>query len=172
MYQNSYVSKKSVGILVFGLFSLVFSFVLIFSPSAIASHRAQVLGDATVPSDLSIPPTGEGPGILLPDSPFFFLDELKQNLRLFLAFNPEVKAKVHAAIAGERLAELQFMLAKNNEDGIRIALLGVSDNLKKAAEDLSRAKLKGKDIKILAKTLNDSIKEKREKLSFLEYQAK
>ena len=135
-----------------------------------ASHRAQVLGEET-DSTLSISPTAEGPGILLPDSPLFFLDELKQNLRLMLAFSPETKAKVHAAIAGERLAELQFMLAKNDEDGIKIALSGVSENLKKAASDLTQAKLKGKDVKSLARTTNISIKDKQEKLSALEDQA-
>ena len=126
------------------------------------------MGDATDSSDLTIPPTAEGPGLILPDSPIFFLDELKQNLRLMLAFTPEQKAKVHRAVAGERLAELQFMLAKNNSQGIRVALQGVSDNLKKAAADLSEARLKGKDVKLLAKTTNDAIKEKREKLSILE----
>lgn len=165
------MSRKSVSVFAIGLLSLVISFVLVFSRSAIASHRAQVLGETTDSSSLSIPPTSEGPGLILPDSPLFFLDELKQNLRLFLAFSPETKAKVHAAIAGERLAELQFMLAKNNEDGIGIALSGVSDNLEKAASDLTEAKLQGKDVKILAKTINDLIKDKRKKLSFLEDQA-
>lgn len=144
---------------------------LVFPKSVYSHHRAQVLGDATVSSDLSIPPTTEGPGILLPDSPLFFLDELKQNIRLFLAFSPEVKARAHAEIAGERLAELQFMLAKNNDNGIRIALSGVSENLKKAANDLTQAKLQGKDVKLLAKTINDLIKDKQKKLSFLEEQA-
>lgn len=169
LYQNRCVSKKSVVIL--GIITIVL--VFIFSPSfASASHRSQVLADSTSSADdLSIPPTAEGPGLILPDSPFFFLDKLKQEFRLLLAFAPEQKAKIHAAIAGERLAELQFMLAKNDENGIRVALTGVSDNLKKSAEDLSEAKLQGKDVKLLAKTINDLIKDKRRKLSFLEDQA-
>ena len=129
------------------------------------------MGETTVSSDLSIPSTTEGPGILLPDSPLFFLDELKQNIRLLLAFSPQTRAKVHTAIAGERLAELQFMLAKNNEERIKFALSEVSDNLKKAANDLTQARLKGKDVKLLAKTINELIKDKRKKLSFLEEQA-
>ena len=170
-YQNRYVSKKSLSVLVFSLLSLVFGCFLIFSPSASARHRSQVLGETTVSSDLSIPPTTEGPGIFLPDSPLFFLDELKQNIRLLLAFSPQTRAKVHTAIAGERLAELQFMLAKNNEERIKFALSEVSDNLKKAANDLTQARLKGKDVKLLAKTINELIKDKRKKLSFLEEQA-
>lgn len=154
------------------VYPLLFLFLsLIFSRPVYAHHRQQVLGDANVSSDLSIPPTTEGPGLILPDSPLFFLDELKQNILLFFAFSPEDKAKVHTAVAGERLAELQFMLARNNDNGIRIALSGVSDNSKKAANDLTQAKLKGKDVKLLAKTINDLIKDKRKKLSFLEEQA-
>ena len=130
-----------------------------------------MLTPAVALAKLSIPPTAEGPGIILPDSPLFFLDELKQNVRLFLAFTPEAKAKIHTAVAGERLAELQFMLAKDNRGGIRTALAGVSDNLQKAAEDLALAKLQGKNIQLLAKTTNDSIKDKQSKLSFLENQA-
>lgn len=148
--------------------SLLLLFFLLFSQSVSARHARDVLGESTNSSNLSMPPTTEGPGILLPDSPFFFLDELKQNLRLLLAITSERKAKVHASVAGERLAELQFMLAKNNTNGIRIALQGVSDNLKKASSDLSEARLKGKDVKLLAKQTNDAIKEKREKLSVLE----
>lgn len=172
-YQNIYVTNKFVRIFVFSLLSLVFGYFVVLSPElALANHRAQVLGEATESSDLSVPSTSEGPGLILPDSPLFFLDKLKQNFRLLLAFSPEVKTKVYTAIAGERLAELQFMLAKNNENGIKIALVGVSDNLKKAAEGLTQAKLTGKDVKLLARSTNDSIKDKQEKLSILESQAR
>lgn len=90
---------------------------------------------------------------------------------MFLAFTAEQKAKVRSAVAGERLAELQFMLAKDSTNGIRVALQGVSDNLKRASLDLSEARLKGKDVKLLAKSTNDSIKEKLKKLSVLEESA-
>ncbi len=149
----------------------IFLLFLLSSSIALAHHRQDVLGEATEASNLSIPATSEGPGIILPNSPLFFLDELKQNLRLILAFNPETRSKVHAAIAGERLAELQFMLDKNNTKGIRIALLGVSDNFQKASENLTNARLSGRDVKLLAKAINESIKEKRDKLSVLEENA-
>lgn len=152
------------------IFAVVF--FLILPASILAYHQQEVLGDSTYDQQLSIPPTAEGPGLILPDSPLFFLDELKQKLSLFLAFSPEVKAKVHDNIAGERLAELQFMLAKNNVKGIRTALQGVSDNLKKAAGDLADAKLTGRNINLLAKEINDSIKEKQKTLSMLEADSK
>ena len=135
-----------------------------------ANHLEDVLGVESMPV-LSIPPTSEGPGFLLPDSPLFFLDQLKQEVRLLLAFTPEQKAQIHNAVAGERLAELQLMLAKNNVAGVRIALQGISDNLKAAAGDVANAKLTGRNISLLAKEINDSIKEKQKSLSSLEKEA-
>lgn len=150
--------------------SLTSVIITLSSNSVFANHQEDVLGVASAPT-LSIPPTSDGPGLVLPDSPLFFLDQLKQEFRLLLAFTPEQKAKVHNAIAGERLAELQIMLAKNNVPGIRIALQGVSDNLKAASDDLTAAKLTGRDIGLLAKEVNDSIKSKQQSLSLLEGQA-
>lgn len=147
--------------------SLTSAIIFLSSGLAFASHQEDVLGVASQPT-LSIPPTSEGPGLILPDSPLFFLDRMKQEFRLLLAFTPEQKAKVHALVAGERMAELQLMLAKNNIQGVRIALQGVSDNLKGAAKDLDNAKLTGRNINLLAKEINDLIKEKRQKLLVLE----
>jgi hypothetical protein len=122
-------------------------------------------------STLSIPPTVEGPGLILPDSPLYPLDLVKQNFRLLLAFTPEQKARAHNAIAGERMAELRIMLAKNNVKGIRTALQGVSDNLKAASENLADARLTGRNINSLAEEINNSIKEKQKTLSVLRSQA-
>lgn len=153
---------------------LVFLFILFFlfipQTSAYANHRQRVLGVSTASSALQIPPTIEGPGLILPDSPFFFLDELKQKARLFFAFAPEEKAKIHANIAGERLAELRFMLARNNRDGINTTLQGVANNFLKAADNLEEAKLSGKDVSALAKKINNDIKIKRQSIDLLEYQ--
>ena len=149
---------------------LVSSIIALSSNSVSANHQEEVLGVASMPI-LSIPPTAQGPGLILPDSPLFFLDQLKQEVRLILAFTPEEKASVHNAIAGERLAELQIMLAKNNVSGIRTDLQGVSDNLGKTADDLANAKLTGRNINLLAKEINDSIKEKQKTLSILENEA-
>ena len=90
---------------------------------------------------------------------------------MLLAFTPEQRAKIHNAVAGERMAELRFMLAKNNSAGIRVALLGISDNLKAASEDVADAKLTGRNIDVLAEEINNSIKEKQKILSGLGGQA-
>ncbi len=159
--------KLWIFLLSFSITSLV---IVLSSSSVSAYHQGDVLGVASAQT-LSIPPTAEGPGLILPDSPLFFLDRLKQQVRLLLAFTPEQKSKIHAAIAGERLAELQIMLAKNNTAGVRVDLQGVSDNLKAASQDLDNAKLTGRNINLLAKEINDSIKEKESKLSVLESKA-
>lgn len=156
--------KFLIFILSVSLFSAI---VLLSSNQVLANHQEDVLGVESMPI-LSIPPTAEGPGLVLPNNPLFFLDQLKQEIRLLLAFTPEQKAQVHNAVAGERLAELQLMLAKNHVGGVRIALQGISDNLKAASEDLSDAKLTGRNISLLAKSINDSIKEKQRSLSVLE----
>lgn len=149
---------------------LVALIYFIFVPQTQAMHRNEVLGTTT--ADLSIPPTTEGPGFILPDSRFFFLDQLKQDFRLFFAFSPEAKAKVHAAIAGERLAELRFMLAKKSTTGINIALSGIADNLQKASQDLETARLHGKNVTALAQQINAEIKDKQDVLNGLAKQAR
>jgi len=150
------------------LLSLFFVFFLALPKTALGYHYKEVL--AAESTNLTIPPTVEGPGIFLPDSPFFFLDEIKQNVRLLLAYTSEQKATVHSAIAGERMAELRYMLAANNEKGIGVALNGVNENFKDAAEDLSQARFSGREVSVLAKQINDQIKEKINVLSELEDQ--
>lgn len=145
-------------------------FLLSSSPALAYRHQIlnEVLGDATQAAIPVIDPTAEGPGLILPDSPLFFLDQLKQNIRLALAFTPEAKAQVHTQIAGERLAELRFMLAKNNLNGINTDLQGISDNLSQAASAVSQAQFAGKDVSVLAKKINDNIKAKQKALDVLE----
>lgn len=156
--------RKTAVIVFLTLFLLTF-----VSPTFANKRSSRILGAST--SNLQMPPTAEGPGLLLPDSPFYFLDNLKQNTRLFLAFTPEQRAKIHSDIAGERLAELRFMLAKNNKNGIRTALQGVSDNLQNAANDVGQAQLSGRDVSKLAKDINDKIKAKQQTLDILDSQA-
>lgn len=154
--------KKQIAVSVIGVILLSLS-----SSSSFAAKHG-VLGAST--TELEVPPTVEGPGFILPDSPFYFLDSVKQQVRLFLAFSPENKAKVHADVAGERLAELRVMLARNKQEGAVKALEGIGTNLQNAANDLEDAKLQGKDTTKIAEALIISIKEKQEMLDVLEAQ--
>ncbi|RJQ37277.1 hypothetical protein C4559_03850 [Candidatus Microgenomates bacterium] len=155
-----------VPLLAFTLIALV----LVQPVDAVSKRRARVLG-ASTSSSIQMPATPEGPGLILPDSPLFFLDNLKQNTRLLFAITSEEKAKVHASIAGERLAELRFMLAKNNKEAIRTAIQGVSDNLVKAAENVAQMQFSGKDASLLAKEVNQEIKTKQDAMDILESKA-
>lgn len=149
--------------------AIAFTLVSLFAASTgsvFAHHRDRVLGVET--STPTVPATVEGPGLILPDSPFFFLDEIKQQVRIIAAITPEGKAKVFAEVAGERLAELRFMLAKKNEKATERALEGVSDNLKQAAAQVSLAKIAGRNIDNLSKEINTTIKEKQKALDVLE----
>lgn len=139
--------------------------VTVVSP-AFAYHQKDVLGvtDTMLPQT---PPTSTGPGLLLPDSPLFFLDQFKQSTRILFAFSPEEKAKVYTNIAGERMAELRFMIAKQNKTGIDTDLNGVSDNMGKAAAALTQAKLTGRDVTMLAQEINKTIKDYQRALDLL-----
>ncbi|MBU2632397.1 hypothetical protein KKG52_01655 [Patescibacteria group bacterium] len=150
-----------------GLLAVFLGLVILFSSgsSAFAYNYRNVLGASD--QNLSIPPTVEGPGIFLPDSPFYFLDQFKQTVRLTVAFTPEQKAKVRSQIAGERMAELRFMLARNNQAGIKATLNDLSENLKESAEEVDRATFAGKDTTKLAKEVNDNIKAKQRVLDEL-----
>lgn len=146
--------------------ALIIILVLTLPSQVLASRRQRVLGVSTA----QIPATVEGPGLILPDSPLFFLDQLKQSARVLLSFTPEAKAQAHALIAGERLAELRFMLSKNNKKGIETDLSGIGDNFSEAAKNISEAKLTGRDVSLLAKKINDDIKSKQQTLDLLEDQ--
>ena len=118
-----------------------------------------------------IPPIAEGPGFILPDSPLFFLDKIKQEMRLLLAFTPQNRAKIYSAIAGERLAELRFMLARNNKNGIETDLKGITENLENAANSLSDARFRGENVELLSENINNDIKRKQDSLDILLSQA-
>lgn len=154
-------------------FKLSITILLIFTgglayPHVSSADYKEVLGVSSEESTkVSIPPTVEGPGFILPDSPFFFLDQLKQQVKLLTAVTPERKAKVHADVAGERFAELRFMLAKGDDKNVQKTILGVSDHYQSASREVAKAKFYGRDVAALAKKINDSIKPKQDVLDEL-----
>lgn len=155
-----------MGILVLGFFA----FVWIVPKPAISHHQEKVLGDSTVSSQIVFPPVTAGAGFILPDSPLFFLDQVFQEIRLLLAFTPERRARTHALIAGERLAELRIMLARNNLNGVDTVLSNLTNEVSEMAVNLSDAASSGKNVSLLAKELNEAIKAQRKILNILEDQ--
>lgn len=153
-----------------GALILILILIALIAKPVSAYNHAQVLGVSSSQNLPQMQATTEGPGLVLPDSPLFFLDQIKQTTRVLLAFTSEEKAKVYEDIAGERFAELRFMLAKNNRESARIALQGVSDNFQNSARELSQAKFAGRNVTKLAKKINDDIKLKQQALDLLEDQ--
>ncbi len=94
---------------------------------------------------------------LTPDSPFYFLDRLGENLREFFTFNPEAKVKLQIEFAGERIAEIKVMVDKKEPEtkGIEKAKLLLIANVASAAEIVSKEKASGKDVTALAKDIDD-----------------
>lgn len=136
-----------------------------------AHHRSQVLGLSTSSSELTFPPVSYGPGYILPDSPLFFLDKTFQSLKIALAFTPEQRAKLHAQIAGERMAELRVLMNRNNQTAVNITLNLLEQELEASSKQLGEASAVGKDVKTLAKTINENIKIQRKILGTLASQA-
>jgi len=136
-----------------------------------AHHKEMVLGDATQASELTFPNISSGPGFITPDSPLYFLDKAYQSVRLALA-RQEDKAKIRAAIAGERFAELRLMMAKDNEQGINTALSELTSEMDQAAENLSIALGQGNDVQETAIEVNQKIREHRFALRSLIDQAR
>ncbi len=141
----------------------IFLFLVSYSSPLVRAHeyKKAVLGDSVEASDIAVPPITAGPGIILPDSPFYGLDKLIQNLKLFLAFQPERKAEMHDLIAQERLSELRIMMAKNHKSGVTTALSELAKENLSSAVELRLAASEGKDVKKLALRLNDSMKLQR-----------
>ncbi|KKR15438.1 MAG: hypothetical protein UT87_C0012G0039 [Candidatus Levybacteria bacterium GW2011_GWC1_40_19] len=159
---------KKVLIVFFGI-----SIFLLVASSSFAHHKARVLGESTQAADLVFPNTvTAGPGFILPDSPFFVLDNIWQKLKLVTAFSPEAKAKIRAQIAGERLAELRIMLSRNNPEGIATALSQIESDATLAAKELSDASASGENVEEAAKELNEAIKLQREVLGILSGQTR
>lgn len=154
------------------IFPLVISLILFASAASpsLAHHKGRVLGASTPSSEVNFPPVTNGPGFILPDSPFYFLDKIKQDVRLLVAFTPEGKAKIHQNIAGERMAELRIMFARNNQNGINKTLLELRNEVTASAKELTNAELGGRNVGEAAKEINESIKTQRDVLSALEKQ--
>ncbi len=152
---------------------IIFLFLVSYSSPHARAHeyKKAVLGDSVEASDIVVPPVTAGPGIILPDSPFYGLDKAIQNLKLFLAFQPERKAEMHDLIAKERLSELRIMMAKNHKTGVTIALSELAKENESSARELRLASSEGKDVKKLALRINDSMKAQREFLDTISDQS-
>lgn len=144
---------------IFPLFVVLFFLV---ASSAFAHHKEMVLGDSIEPADIVFPEDiAYGPGFFLPDSPLYTLDLVWQKFRLAVSFSPEAKAKLNARVAGERLAELRLMLAKNNLGAVATVLSQMEKDAESASQDLSNSSAQGDNVEDAAQELNEALKIQR-----------
>lgn len=113
---------------------------------------------------------------LSPESPFYFLDRLGENLQEFFTFNPEARAKLQIEFAGERISEIKVLVETKgaHTKGIDKAKSLLLANVASAAEIINQEKASGKDVSALAKDIDDQF-DAREKLlaqTFLDARAK
>ncbi len=142
--------------------SLVFLFL--FTTPALAHNRGLVLGAKT---QNPVPPLSAGPGILLPDSPFWELDVLRDQLKLFLTVKPQERAMLEMRLVGERLAELKILLAQTNPQRVDKALDNLVGHVASARGILQSEKAKGEDVSLLAHDLNQALNQEQEFLDAL-----
>ncbi len=96
---------------------------------------------------------------ITPESPFYFLDRLGENLREFFTFNPEAKAELQIEFAGERISEISAMVEKDGvgaTKGIEKAKTLLLANVAQAATIIQDEKTAGKDVTKLAKNIDDA----------------
>lgn len=149
-------------------FSGILAFFLLFIvtvPVTYAAH-GRVLSAVRNSSrvDLTV---NQGPGFLLPSSPIYFVDLLRDNLTLFLvSYDGSIKAKEHLRIAGERVAELNVLLDKEviDQKSLNVGLENLADHVQAAAETLRSEKHRGKNVEELASDLNKAINEQKQSL--------
>ncbi|GMQ95116.1 MAG: hypothetical protein BMS9Abin13_226 [Patescibacteria group bacterium] len=108
---------------------------------------------------------------LTPESTFYFLDRLGENLREFFTFNAASKAKLQIKFAGERISEISVMVEKEGAKtrGIEKAKILLLGNVAYAAEIIQKEKTTGKDVSQLAKEIDDAFDE-QEKLLIQTFQ--
>ena len=148
-------------------FALLLVFIAFVLVSGQTNHT-NVLGanDKTVNVEI---PNNQGPGLLLPDSPLYILDIVKNNLKVLLvSYDSRQEAKMHLQVAGERIAEIKILLGKGpNPGGLDASLASLVAHTNGAAESIQAARNKGLNVDALAQELNTTVDNERESLKIL-----
>ncbi|AFM02027.1 hypothetical protein Desde_3755 [Desulfitobacterium dehalogenans ATCC 51507] len=101
--------------------ALVLAAALLALPVSPAVAFADTATESTIKEDTTIVDSDGkeiGPGIL-PDSPFYWLDELVEKVQVALTFNPEKKVKLIDKHACERLAEISALAKKASVEEVK-----------------------------------------------------
>lgn len=94
---------------------------------------------------------------ITPDSNFYFLKKITENVQEFFTFNSEAKAKLQTTFINERINEIKSILNKENNVGLEEVKERLQKNLKKASDIVNNQKDKGNDVSNLAKELDSQL---------------
>ncbi len=96
---------------------------------------------------------------LLPDSPFYFLENWSESIGTFFTFNDAAKAERFLNLAEERLAEINALIDKGRPDVAEKAVEKHQEQLNQALTKAEKAKEKGLDTdEVLAKVSEVTLK--------------
>ncbi len=82
---------------------------------------------------------------LLPDSPFYFLETIVEEIVTFFTFGDLKKAERYATLAAERLAEAQAVIEKGKPEFVEKTLVRYENQLQKSMARVERAQTKGEN---------------------------
>lgn len=147
---------------------IIFILSLAFASTSFARH-AQVLGVSAQETTPALP-LSQGAGLLLPNSPFYFIDLWRDNLSLLLAsFDGEAKARLHTKIAAERIVEVKLMLEGKNVSaaGLDTALNSITQNIEGAKVVIKSKKNQGQPVEKLAAEINQILDNQQQALKII-----
>lgn len=96
---------------------------------------------------------------LAPDSPFYFLELIAEEIVTFFTFGDVKKAERHAALAIERMTEAQAMMIKGEPELVEKALERCEKHLAKASSKIESAAAKGENTAEVAQTVAEITRE-------------
>lgn len=93
---------------------------------------------------------------LTPDSPFYFLEIISEGIGTFFTFGDLKKAERYAALAAERVAEVQAVVEKGKPEFTEKALKRYEEQLNRSLARAERAKAKGLNVEKVTETVAET----------------
>jgi hypothetical protein len=93
---------------------------------------------------------------LTPDSPFYFLERISEGIGTFFTFGDLKKAERYAALAAERVAEVQAVVEKGKPEFAEKALKRYEEQLNRSLARAEKAKAKGQKVEKVTETLAEA----------------
>jgi cellobiose-specific phosphotransferase system component IIA len=117
--------------------SLLISLIFLFS-----------LGVGVLAQEIELPDPG-----LTPNSPFYFMEIIAEEIGTFFTFGDLKKAERYAALAAERLAEVQVIAGKGKPELVEKTLVRYKNQLEKSMAWAERSESKGENIEKVMEVL-------------------